>query len=114
MVGVDFISLPEPAIFARGGGGMFYNQVRWLEIRAILSNLVPSKPGQAQSRLPPFLPLSQSIFFRSSSGLSHFWTRALFEEWGGCPRHTVFRVCHSFPARWAMQIRRFLMLPERV
>ena len=60
--GVDFISLPEPAIFARGGGGMFYNQVRWLEIRAILSNLVPTKPGQAQSRLPFSLPSSFSVY----------------------------------------------------
>ena len=68
MVGVDFISLPEPAIFARGGGGgggMFYNQVRWLEIRAILSNLVPTKPGQAQSRLPSFLPSSFSVYLLS-------------------------------------------------
>ena len=71
MVGVDFISLPEPAIFARGGGGMFYNQVRWLEIRAILSNLVPTKPGQAQSRLPSFLFLSLSSFEAHQAYLTH-------------------------------------------
>ena len=40
---------------------MFYNQVKWLEIRAILSNLVLRPPRQAQSRFPSFLPLSQSI-----------------------------------------------------
>ena len=41
---------------------MFYNQVKWLEIRAILSNLVLRPPRQAQSRFPSFLLLSLSSF----------------------------------------------------
>ena len=41
---------------------MFYNQVKWLEIRAILSNLVLRPPHQAQSRFPSFLFLSLSSF----------------------------------------------------
>ena len=71
MVGVDFISLPEPAIFARGGGGMFYNQVRWLEIRAILSNLVPSRAKPSLVFLPSFLFLGLSSFEAHHAYLTH-------------------------------------------
>ena len=73
---------------------MFYNQVKWLEIRAILSNLVlrPPEPIPVPlSFLPSFLPLPQSVFFRSSSGLSHPWTRAFEEEREGCPRPAFAR-----------------------
>ena len=65
MVGVDFIW----AIFARGGGeleemaGMFYNQVKWLEIRAILSNLVLRPPSLPPS--PACLPSSFSVYLLS-------------------------------------------------
>ena len=44
---------------------MFYNQVKWLEIRAILSNLVPRPPEPIPvplSFLPSFLFLSLSSF----------------------------------------------------
>ena len=81
MAGVDFISaeLFSPGVEEEEEEevGMFYNQVKWLEIRAILSNLVPRPPSPSQSRFPSFLPLPQSVFFRSSSGLSHPWTRAI-------------------------------------
>ena len=69
MARVDFIS---PELFSPGVEeeeeeevGMFYNQVKWLEIRAILSNLVLRPPRQAQSRFPSFLPSSFSVYLLS-------------------------------------------------
>ena len=47
--------------------GMFYNQVKWLEIRAILSNLVLRPPSLPPSPawLSDFLPSSFSVYLLS-------------------------------------------------
>ena len=61
---------------------MFYNQVKWLEIRAILSNLVLRPSAFAKPSLVSLLPSSFSVYLLSKliRLISPLDTRVLREE----------------------------------